>query len=102
MTVYEIPTQQGNQQLGITLAGVAYNLVLRWNDSNASYILDIYDATGNPIVTAIPLITGADLLAQYEYLQLGGALIAQTDSSVLPPGYTDLGSIGHLYFCTTS
>ena len=101
MSVFEVPTIQGNQQLSITLAGITYNLLLKWNDSNATYVLDIADASGNPIISGIPLVAGVDLLAQYDYLGFGGQLIAQEDASLLPPEYEALGSTGHLYFVTS-
>ncbi len=53
-----------------------------WRDApsmNGGYVLDIADANGKPIVQGIPFVTGADLLAQYAYLGIGGQLIVQTD-----------------------
>ena len=101
-TAYEIPLQASAQTFVISLAGVTYGMTLRWCASNASWILDIADANGVALVQGIPLVTGADLLAQYAYLGIGGSLYAQTDHDVYQvPNYAGLGSSGHLYFVTT-
>lgn len=101
-TPYEIPLIAGPQSLNIVLAGVEYQLFLNWNDFASVWVLDIYDQTGTtPIVTGIPLVTGADLLEQYAYMNFGGMLIAQTDGDIYtPPSFSTLGATSHLYFVT--
>lgn len=100
-TAYEIPLAPGPQRLTISLGGVQYRLTVKWNVQAQIYILDIADLNGVPILSGVPIVTGADLLAQYEYLGFGGQLIAQTDFDVdLPPGFTNLGTTGHLYWVT--
>jgi hypothetical protein len=100
-TAYEIPLQANAQTFVIQLAGVTYGMTLRWNESNQTWILDIADANGVALLQGIPLITGADLLAQYGYLGFGGSLYAQTDHDTFaPPTYANLGSDSHLYFVT--
>jgi hypothetical protein len=100
-TPYVIPLQATPQTLTISLAGIQYQLTVRWNQTNASWIVDIADNNGNPILTGIPMVTGADLLEQFKYLKLGGSLIAQTSSSLYAvPTFKNLGSDGQLYFVT--
>ena len=100
---YEIPTSNIPQTFTIQLAGVSYNLTLFWNDQNASWVLNIADADNNMLVGGIPVITGADLLAQYEYLGFGGQLRVQTDIDVdAVPTKDNLGTQGHIYFVTVS
>jgi hypothetical protein len=98
--VFEIPTQSGAPQIEtISLNGVTYTLTIFWCDPDGVWMLNIADSTGTPIVSGLPLITGADMLEQYEYLGIGGMLLAQTDFDwTLPPTFTNLGSTGHLYF----
>jgi hypothetical protein len=100
--VYEVPLQSGTPQtLSISLAGVTYNLTLTFNTVAQSWTLDIDDSSGNPLVHGIPLVTGADLLAQYGYLNFGGQLFATTDfDPTAPPTFNNLGQTGHLYFVT--
>lgn len=98
-TSYEIPLQATPQTLSITLAGVQYNLTVKWNDQNASWVVDMADINNDPIVSGIPLVTGEDLLGQLGYLELGGSLYAQTDNDTnAVPTFDNLGTQGHLYF----
>jgi hypothetical protein len=101
MTPFEIPLKPTPQTLAITLAGVQYRLTVRWNWVNDSWVIDISDTNSNPLVTGIPMVTGADLLEQFAYLGFGGQLIAQTDNDPSAvPTFTNLGTTGHLYFVT--
>jgi hypothetical protein len=62
------------------------------------WCMDIFTSAGVPILSSIPLTTGADLLAQYAYLGLGFALFVATDDQPLKrPTYDNLGSTSHLY-----
>jgi hypothetical protein len=102
-TPYEIPLVAAPQEVGIILGGVQYTLNVWWNDFTNVWVVDMYDATGTvPILTGIPLVTGVDLLGQYEYMDFGGMLIAQSDGDIYaPPTFSTLGTTSHLYFVTT-
>ena len=102
-TAYEIPITPGvPQTFTISLAGVFYNLTVRWSTSMAAWFLDLADASNNFLLNGVPLVTGADLLAQYEYLGIGGMLVVQSDNDLsLVPDFSTLGVTGHLYFVTT-
>lgn len=101
MAAFEIPLDPTPQTLSIVLGSTPYNLTVRWCVPAAAWIVDIADSTGTPIVSGIPLVTGADLLEQYAYLGFGGQLIAQTDHDLsAPPTFDNLGSTGHLFFVT--
>ena len=99
-TSYEIPLAPGAQTLQITLGSTEYTLNVYWLEASNCWTVDILDVTGTiNIITGIPLITGADLLEQYGYMNFGGMLIDQTDGDIYaPPTYASLGSTGHLYF----
>jgi hypothetical protein len=121
-TYYEIPTIASPQSFSIPLAGISYNMSLTYhnyypgilgvptgiatdNGSNidtnviGGWVLDISDINNNPIICGIPLVTGIDLLYQYQYLGIGGSLIVATDGSPdTPPTFDNLGSTGHVYF----
>jgi hypothetical protein len=107
-TAYLVPLQPMAQSLTIALGGVDYNLTLRWDDTlyagglaNPCWLLDIADQNDNDILVGIPLVTGCNLLEQYDYLDFGGALVAQTSNDPDEvPTYTTLGSTGNLYFIT--
>lgn len=99
MTVYEIPLVAAPQRRTVSLGGVTYGLVVAWNAATGGYVLDINDSNGAPIVTAIPLVAGVDLLSPYAYLGLGGALYVQTDHDAdAAPTYDNLGTTARLYW----
>ena len=99
MTAYEIPLSANPQTLSVNLAGAYYNLTVKWNAQNTSWVLDIADSNNNPLVQGIALVTGADLLEQYAYLGIGGQLQVQTDSDTFAvPTIDNLGTDSHLYF----
>lgn len=99
-TPYVVPLQNTPQTLQVTLAGVQYNLSVWWNNQTQSWVVDIFDVNNNPIVTGIPMVTGADLLEQFAYLNFGGQLIAQSTQSdpTAVPTFDDLGSTAFLFF----
>jgi PKD repeat protein len=103
VTVYEIPLIAAAQKLTITLNGKPYQLTIRFNGAAGAWNMDIRDNKGTAVITGIPLITGADLLAQYGYLKLGGQLVVQTDAGNRSiPTFTDLGKKSHLFFVVTT
>lgn len=98
-TYYEIPLSPTPQTFNISLAGVTYKFTVSWNWVSACWVIDIADATGNPVVRGIPMVTGVDLLSPYAYLGFGGQLVVQTDNAPdVVPTFGDLGSTGHLYW----
>ena len=102
-TAYEIPLQVGiPQTFTAKLSGVEYQLTLQYrNAPNGGWVLDIANSAGVPIVSGIPLVTGANLLEQYAYLGFGGRLWVQTTSNPdAVPTFSNLGEDGLLYWVT--
>lgn len=98
-TSNEVPLQPQAQQLYVSLNGVTYQLTLRWNAYSAAWVADLASASGTPMISGFPLVTGVDLLEQFEYLGIGGALVVQSDNDPnLVPNYGSLGVTGHLYY----
>jgi hypothetical protein len=98
---YVIPLINQNQEFDISLAGVSYHLIVKWNSFSNAWILYIEDSQQNPIVGGIPMVTGCDLLEQYGYLEIGGAMVVQsTNNPDLVPNYSSLGETGFLFFIT--
>jgi hypothetical protein len=95
---YEIPLTASAQSFSIALAGTTYQFTVTWNAINVSWMIDIADASGNAIVSGIPMVTGVDLLDQFDYLDFGFQLVAQTDNAPdVVPSYASLGTTSHLY-----
>lgn len=99
-----IPLQPRAQRFSIALGDATFNLRTTYNDvEEGGWILDIGDADGAVLLAGIPLLTGADLLQQYRYLDLGGSLFVTTDRDTGDvPTYDGLGITSHLYFVTTN
>lgn len=96
---YEIPLTPNAQKFAVDLPGGTYSMSLAWNVPASCWVLDIADAFGAALVGGVPLVAGADLLAPYGYLGLGGGLLAMTDGDgEAPPTYENLGVTGRLYF----
>lgn len=102
MTVYQIPLAPQPRRMTITLAGTTYRMRFHYaNVDQGGWLLDIGDANGNPLVAGIPLVTGADLLAQYPDLGFGGRLFVLSDGDPgAVPTFADLGVTSFLYFET--
>ena len=87
------------QKIALALSGTGYQLTLHWCAPATCWILDIADQNGNPLIQGLQLVTGAGLLAQYEYVGIVGDLLAQTDfdpSAV--PTFENLGTTSQLYY----
>lgn len=78
-----------------------YVLTFIYNDQlDGGWYMDIGDALNNPLSLGIPLITGADLLAQYAAdVGIPGQMEVQTDHDLYAvPTFDNLGVNSHLYF----
>lgn len=102
-TIYLIPLQEGiPQQTTVTIVGVSYELTLQYRDiDQGGWVLDIADDQGNPLLSGIPLVTGANLLGQYDYMGFGFGLYVQTTSNPdAVPTFDNLGGDAALYAVT--
>lgn len=98
-TPYLIPLISQNQEFDISLAGVTYHLIIKWNGFSECWVLDIEDSQRNPTLSGIAMVTGCDLLEQYGYKEIGGAMVVQsTNDPDLVPNADTLGSTGNLFF----
>jgi hypothetical protein len=96
---YLVPLIPANQEFDISLANVSYHLRIKWNAFSNAWVLYIEDSQQTPIIGGIPMVTGCDLLEQYAYLGIGGAMVVQsTNDPDLVPNYNTLGSTGNLFF----
>lgn len=99
MNATEIPLSANNQRFSLSVTGIQYQMQVSWR--GLFWTLDIADSTDKPLVQGIPLITGADLLAQYKSLWFGFSLVVICDvSGQENPTEFDLGSQSHLLIVT--
>lgn len=103
MSTLEIPLTAEPQTFAIALGDTTYQLTLSYRDAvGGGWILDIADVDGAPLLCGVPLVTGADLLVQYRYMNFGGELNVQTDSDIdAVPTFDNLGTVSHVYFTAT-
>ncbi|WP_065494709.1 hypothetical protein [Burkholderia sp. CCA53] len=100
MQIYEMPLSADVQTFNISLSGTIYRLTLVYRGP-AGWVLDIADASDNPLVSGIPLVTGVDLLAQYKYLGFQGRLWVQgAENPDDVPTFEDLGIGSKVYWVT--
>ena len=99
-------TTANNQSFSVqsTVNGQALtlNLSLSWSAMAGYWQMAVADVNGNPIVASVPLITGeypaANLLAQYQYLQIGSAYLLNTSNSPADyPGQSNLNQFTLLW-----
>jgi hypothetical protein len=98
-TAYLVPLVAQNQNFDISLGGTTYHFRVYWSNASNAWVIDIQDSQQNDLITGIPLVTGCDLLEQYGYVGINGALVVQstTDPDEVPT-QTSLGSTGNLFF----
>lgn len=96
----QLPLQSGPQTYDIVLSGIDYQLTFTYHDAlDMGWTLDVSFADGSPIIAGIPLVCGSDLLAQYQHLNLGGALIV-LNANQMAPTYADMGTSLVLLYVT--
>jgi len=101
MAFYEVPLTAQPQRFQITLEGINYECLLYWNVPTQTWTLDIFQEDQTPLLTAIPIITGTDLLGQHKHLGIRGNLLVQVDGNAYAlPTYENLGTDARLIFET--
>lgn len=105
--IYEIPLQPGTPQTFlVTLAGREYRFRLVFRSAIGAaelggWVLDISATDESAILSGLPLVAGADLLAGHAHLGFGGALVVYTDGDPwAAPTFDGLGVLSRLYFVT--
>lgn len=97
--VFTLPLTNVPQKFGITLGGRQVYLVGKYNE-HCGWVLDIIDGiTEEDLIACIPLVSGTDLLEQYEYLGIPGSLVIYTDGDQFAdPTENNLGIECNLYY----
>ena len=100
MSNQTVPLTTANNQtftVQLTVNGqpLTLNLGISYAAMAGYWQMSVSDVNGNLLIGSVPLITGeypaANLLAQYQYLQIGSAYLLNTsDSSADYPGQSNL------------
>lgn len=94
------PNQTFQATLGVNGKNITLGFGLSFNEIAGYWVMKISDpTTGEYLLDDIPLIIdgslGANLLAQYEYLEIGEAYLVRTSPS--PGDYPDADNLGKAF-----
>lgn len=95
MKIFEIPLRSGSQKFITTLNGKAYQLRLIWR-APVGWFLDIAKTDTTPLVNGIAVVTGVNLIQQYQHL-IKGELWVYTEG-LENPDYQSVGDTLKLYW----
>lgn len=92
-TAYRLPLENRPQRFDIAIGGIEYTMRCRWNES-IGWVLDIDDAvTSTNLIACLPLVTGCNLLEQFDYLGFAFEMIVYTDGN--PEAVPTLDNLGY-------
>lgn len=99
-----------NQTFTCSLSVDGFTLTLEFAVNYSSmagyWLMTIWDASGNLLLSSIPLLTGdwpaANILSQYGYLKIGSAYLISNGSLADFPDATNLGSEFQLWWGDTA
>jgi hypothetical protein len=102
MNIFKIPFSASNQKFNISLGGVTYTIISVWNGEAPAWFIDVINtATQEFVITSLPLVTGVNLLMQFQYTGIKGVLLAYTNGEpTQPPTFTNLGAESNVYYIT--
>lgn len=95
MAIFEIPLKVGAQEFITPLDGTSYHFRLLWRDP-VGWFLDISTSDLVPLVLGISLVTGVNLIQQYQH-KIKGELWILTDN-LDNPDYQSVGNALKLYW----
>lgn len=97
MSVFEIPLNDFAEIFQIEIAGQNFTFKTRWNESLNRWILDIGRDEQTWIINNLAMVSGIDLLSQFDHLQLGFQLYVQVDGdSEAEMGESNIGKEARL------
>jgi hypothetical protein len=99
MAVFEFPLSPSAQQMTVPIGARELTFRFAWSDSPAGgWFVDISSIDGTPLVRGLPLTAGENVLQQFNYLGIGGAIHVQTDvDPLVEPTYDNLGLNGRVF-----
>jgi hypothetical protein len=91
--VSSTPGQVFSTSVTINGAVQSFNCALSFNEIAEYWVLDIFDGNNNLLLSGVPLVTGLNLLRQYQYLGIGSIyLLNITGVNIDSPNSADLGT----------
>jgi hypothetical protein len=99
---FRVPLLNTPQRSQLSLSGVDYIFINRWFSGMNLWVFSLLSADDESIlINDMPLITGADLLEQWEFLGIPGKMICLTAGDQgAPPTFDNLGGAANLFYIT--
>jgi Domain of unknown function (DUF6983) len=96
------PNQTFSVQLTVNSKPLTLNFSLSYSEMAGYWQLAVSDVNSNLLIASVPLITGwypaANLLGQYQYLQIGSAYLLNTGNANTDyPGYNNLSQFSLMW-----
>jgi hypothetical protein len=97
MSLQTIPVNSAPGQVfgvSVTINGLvqSFNCTVTFNEVAQYWVLNIYQTNNVPIILGLPMVTGLNLLRQYQYLGIGSIYVLNvTGVPIDSPNATDLG-----------
>lgn len=100
MATFEFPLSPSAQQMSVPIGDQELTFRFAWADSpDGGWFMDILRLDGSPLARGLPLTAGENVLQQFDYLGIPGAIYVQTDNDPLAePTYDNLGLNGRVFF----
>jgi hypothetical protein len=99
MAIQLVPTDSNpNQtwQVTVSINGAVstFTVTLNYNPVGQYWSMSLFDASGNLLLSSMPLVTGTNLLGQFQYLFSGSVWIINASNVTTPnyPNDQDLGT----------
>jgi len=90
------PNASYNSQ--IDLEGETFTLRFKWNETDASWALNIIGVTTDTNVKGIKLVSGPNLLKPYALIELGGLYVLDVEGYQSDPDFDGFGDRYILYY----
>ena len=102
MPLASAPNQAFTAQLAVNGQPLTVNVALSFSEMAGYWQMSVSDSNGNLLLASVPLITGwwpgANLFAQYQYLNIGSAYLLNTGNATTDyPGSNNLGQFSLLW-----
>lgn len=95
---FSIPALPTPQSFGISLGGLDLNMNLAFKGA-AGWVMDVANNVGDTLLSGVPLVTGGNLLEQFEHLGIPGGLWVQTKNAPdAVPTFDNLGVESFLFY----
>ena len=95
---FSVPALPTPQSFGISLGGLDLNMNLAFKGA-AGWVMDVANNVGDTLLSGVPLVTGGNLLEQFEHLGIPGGLWVQTKNAPdAVPTFDNMGVESFLFY----